>query len=403
MVARLLNAKAGAEAKRGPLPEIDAQLKMEIEGAADRLFSALESHYRSREYQVRFRRPWSGELLSLAGRLGGMLEDAARLYTTTAADASLTTERALDLHNNAARAANYAANLRAVSVEPSADWIYYLEDEGERIAIKGKPISVAKYLREKLFAYDGPGRIKSSTLTSATLTTAPGEFDYVGRQLGLANTDKISVDSPFDFPKNMLVVVPEKMPEPQSDKFPAAVAERLESVINMARGRTLGLFTSYRVLNAVYSILQARVDYPLLKQGQAPRMQLIESFKKGHSVLLGTESFWTGVDVPGDALSVVVIDKLPFPNVSDPLQDVLKQKLGRRYFEEVSIPAAALALKQGWGRLIRTTTDRGVVVLLDSRIAEKGYGRKFTRGLPKGVKISRRLEDVGEFLGRSPG
>jgi ATP-dependent DNA helicase DinG len=156
------------------------------------------------------------------------------------------------------------------------------------------------------------------------------------------------------------------------------------------------------VLEEAYKIVHASGvgnDYVLLKQGSAPRMKLIEQFKHDtHSVLFGTESFWAGIDVPGESLSCVTIDRIPFPSIGDPLQDYLKENNDRTYFGAYSVPAALLAFRQGIGRLIRTVDDRGVVVMLDSRIVESNYGKKFTRVFQKGTRMVRDIGAIGEFL-----
>lgn len=397
--ARLLDAKADAKAKKGPLPVIDAEQKRELVRAADNLFGVLNQVFHSREYSVRFLRPWGGEV-EVAGRCAvNALQRAARIYSEFAREGGLTPERTQELQQAAARCAALADNLTSVMEYTANDWVYFLDEEGDHVVLKGKPISVAEYLRESVFeAKTGEHAVKSCTVTSATLTTERDDFTYVARQLGVKSAEFITVASPFDLEHNMLIVTP-PMPEPQSDRFIPAAAERLLEILGESQGRALCLFTSYRVMNAVFERVAPQLPYTALKHGQAPRLQLIERFKADRSsVLFGTESFWAGVDVPGDALSVVVIDRLPFPNVGDPLQDVLKARLARRYFPEVSVPAAVIAFRQGCGRLIRTTTDRGAVVVLDSRVVEKGYGRSFLRSFPRGVRHVRDIGAIGPFL-----
>jgi len=174
------------------------------------------------------------------------------------------------------------------------------------------------------------------------------------------------------------------------------LAEAFAEVLDLAEGRTLGLFTSYRNLNATFERVQGN-GHRVLRQGDMPRTALVEEFRRDvRSVLLGTESFWAGVDVPGEALSCVVIDRLPFPSPDDPVLDAISER-DRQWFRTYSLPRAVIAFKQGFGRLIRSASDRGVVVVLDRRLVTKPYGRIFTASLPDVLK-SRRIENVRRFL-----
>lgn len=395
---KLLDHRQSAQASKGPMPVLDSELKHHVTQAADEFFAAVTSLFHSKAYKVRFERAWDPALRAKASELCGFLAKSASVLEGAAAMPGITTERALELHNVAAKCAETAKYITLVSDFASNDWVFYLEEEGEQVMLKGKPIDVSGYLYKQLFQPKNPHKVKSVTVTSATLATEVDDYSYVCEQLGVKDAEKMTVLSPFDVANNTLLVCP-PMASPQSDRYLSDVAERMLAAIEQARGRTLCLFTSHRVLNATYTALRGRVPYTVLKQGTLPRMQLIAKFKADvSSVLLGTESFWAGVDVPGEALSQVVIDRLPFPNISDPLQDVLRARLGSRYFSEHSVPAAVIAFRQGCGRLLRTTTDRGVIVILDSRITEKGYGRSFTRSFPKGTRITRNLAEIGPFL-----
>jgi ATP-dependent DNA helicase DinG len=233
------------------------------------------------------------------------------------------------------------------------------------------------------------------TVTSATLSTG-GSFDFIARELGVEEPRAIIAESPFRWEEQALLIVPEGMPEPNDPSFPASVASTFAEIIDMARGRTLGLFTSYRNLNATFQRVAGN-GHRVLKQGDMPRTALIEEFRRDvGSVLLGTESFWAGVDVPGESLSCVVIDRLSFPTPDDPVLDAITQR-DSRWFKNYSVPRAVIAFKQGFGRLIRTVTDRGVVVVLDRRLVTKPYGRLFTESLPNVLK-SRRLDSIRRFL-----
>jgi len=186
------------------------------------------------------------------------------------------------------------------------------------------------------------------------------------------------------------------VPDPRDPEFVEAAGDVFAQVVELCEGRTLGLFTSYRSLNAVHERL-AGSRFRVLRQGDLPRAELARQFKQDiSSVLLGTDSFWTGIDVPGEALTAVVIDKLPFPPPDDPVADAIRER-DPRAFDSYFLPKAIIAFRQGVGRLIRTQTDIGVVVVLDTRLADKAYGRKFVRSLPP-MLSSRHVENIPRFL-----
>jgi ATP-dependent DNA helicase DinG len=243
-------------------------------------------------------------------------------------------------------------------------------------------------------------RCGSWIFTSATL--AVGEsFRHFQNQLGVQEAETLCLDSPFDYPNQALWFVPRNMPEPRSPDYLEAVLGIIEPVIEASGGRAFLLFTSHRALRLAAEALEDRVDFPLLVQGSAPKNELLDRFRElGNAVLLGTASFWEGVDVRGEALSCVVIDKLPFASPGDPVLqariDALK-KQGGNPFMEFQVPQAAIALKQGAGRLIRDETDRGVLVICDPRLLSKGYGHTFLNSMPPMAR-TRVLEDVQEFF-----
>ena len=243
---------------------------------------------------------------------------------------------------------------------------------------------------------------RSWVFTSATL--AVGErFEHFTGQLGLQEPDTLQLGSPFDYENNAMLYVPDDMPEPNTPDFTQAVLEAALPVIAAAGGRAFMLFTSHRALNQAAEFLQDRFAFPLLVQGTAPRDALLREFReRGNAVLLGTGSFWEGVDVRGDALSVVVIDKLPFAAPDDPVLaariDAINQQ-GGSAFMDYQLPRAVIALKQGVGRLIRDTTDTGVMMICDPRLVSKPYGRIFLRSLPP-MHRTRDLAEVRSFIAR---
>lgn len=237
--------------------------------------------------------------------------------------------------------------------------------------------------------------------TSATLSVG-GDFGHFARQLGLDDPHTLSLESPFDYATQALCYQPPGLPEPAARDYTERVIDAVLPVLEASRGRAFLLFTSHRALRRAAELLRQRVDWPLFVQGTAPRHRLLEDFRaSGHGVLLGAASFWEGVDVAGEALSVVVIDKLPFAAPDDPVLtarlDALAQS-GINPFMGWQVPSAVIALKQGAGRLIRDVHDRGVLVLCDPRLSSKGYGRLFIASLPT-MPRTRELADVQAFFG----
>ncbi|MFV1996803.1 MAG: ATP-dependent DNA helicase [Acidiferrobacterales bacterium] len=238
--------------------------------------------------------------------------------------------------------------------------------------------------------------------TSATLTIN-GDFAHFLSQFGLADAETHQWPSPFDFEENTLMYLPQGLPNPGEANYTELVVAAALPVIQASRGRAFMLFTSYRALNIAASLLADKIDFPLLVQGSAPKQELLQQFHAhGDAVLLGTASFWEGVDVRGDALSCVIIDKLPFAAPDDPVLRARGRALeqqGRNAFMEYQVPKAVITLKQGAGRLIRDVTDNGVLMLCDPRLLNKGYGKIFLGSLPPMPK-TRELNDVNEFFNR---
>jgi len=219
--------------------------------------------------------------------------------------------------------------------------------------------------------------------------------------MGLADAETLQLESPFDYPNNALLWVPEGLPEPRDSGFVPALLDQVVPLLEANRGRAFLLFTSHRSLRLAAEQLSDRVSLPLYVQGEQPRSILLEQFRgSGNGVLLGTASFWEGVDVIGDALSLVVIDKLPFAAPDDPVIDARSNALrraGGNPFTELYLPQAVIALKQGAGRLIRDVNDRGALVICDPRIRTRSYGRVFLESLPP-MKGAENRAEVEEFL-----
>jgi len=262
----------------------------------------------------------------------------------------------------------------------------------EQGALAWAPIDVSDTLREILWE-----REVVSVLVSATL-----EPRFLRRRLGLHEAREVSLPSPYDYREQALLYVPRAFPEPRSPGYDARLAEEVLALCRLSEGRALVLTTSYRALDGLAERLEPRLPFPLLVQGEAPRERLLERFREDvDSVLLATQTFWQGVDVQGESLSLLVIDKLPFAAPNDPLVEARCERIakdGGDWFAEYAVPSAVLQLRQGFGRLIRGHSDQGVVAILDPRLRTRGYGRRFLEALPPAPLVGD-LGAVAAFLG----
>jgi ATP-dependent DNA helicase DinG len=280
----------------------------------------------------------------------------------------------------------------------NTSYVYWLERRGRGVYLQATPINVAGLIEEKVFA-----RVPSVVLTSATL--AVGEkFDYVRERLGMNTGRELIVPSHFDYSRQALLYVPHHLPDVRQPGFVKAAAGEIRGILGASRGRAFVLFTSYQQMRAIHEMVEPDLDYPVLLQGSAPQRALLEEFRATpHSVLFATSSFWQGVDVQGDKLSCVIIDKLPFAVPSDPVVEARVNAIreaGGNPFYHYQVPQAAIALKQGFGRLIRSRNDRGVLALLDNRITRQRYGQIFFDSLPP-YRFTTDLADVERFFSES--
>jgi len=275
------------------------------------------------------------------------------------------------------------------------NFVYWYERRNKGIFLAATPIDVSQVLRARLFE-----QFDSIVLTSATLTVA-GRFEFIRQRLGLDHAKEGALPPEFDWAKQALLYMPRAIPDVRHPAFSQAAADEIVKLLEISQGRAFCLFTSYSQMNDLFERVRGRVSFPLLLQGTAPRSVLLERFKNTQgAVLFATSSFWQGVDVPGEQLSCVMVDRLPFAVPSDPIVAARVKALqedGRNAFSEFQVPQAVLALKQGFGRLVRTKTDRGVLALLDSRIQRMAYGKIFLESLP-GYATTQDLVDVARFL-----
>jgi ATP-dependent DNA helicase DinG len=274
-------------------------------------------------------------------------------------------------------------------------YVYWIERRGRGCFLQATPIDVSTIVEEKLF-----DSIDTVILTSATLAVS-GTFDFAQKRLGLRHARSLIVPSHFDYTAQALLYIPQHMPDVRSPAFSAAAAEEIVRVLRASQGRAFVLFTSYQQMRVVYDRVSLEIEYPTLLQGTGPRNALLDEFRRTpHCVLFATSSFWQGVDVQGEQLSCVIIDKLPFAVPNDPVVEARIQRIrddGGNPFYEYQIPQAALALKQGFGRLIRSRSDRGVLVLLDNRITKQRYGQVFFDSLPD-YAFTTNASDVEKFF-----
>lgn len=279
------------------------------------------------------------------------------------------------------------------------NYVYWMDRRNKGVFLAATPIDVSGILREHLFE-----RFDTVVLTSATLAVG-GRFDFLKQRLGVPVALEKVLPTEFDYKNQALLYIPNRMPDVRDPSFSAKAAEEITRMLEITQGRAFCLFTSYSQMKDVYARVLQTVDFPLLLQGTSPRAALLEKFRNTpNAVLFATASFWQGVDVPGDQLSCVIVDKLPFAVPSDPIVAARVKTLqeeGRNAFSEYQVPEAVLALKQGFGRLIRARTDRGVLAILDNRIERMQYGKIFIASLPV-YSITRDIQEVERFMQPHP-
>ncbi len=296
------------------------------------------------------------------------------------------------------RTEELSADLSLVMESESHERVYWYENRGRGVFLWASPIVVAPIMEDRLFS-----KVDTAVLTSATLSTG-GNFRFIRERLGLRDAAELIVGSHFDYSEQAVLYIPRDMPEPREPGWSARVSERLVEILEASRGRAFVLFTSFSQMELAYQAVKGRVPFPVFIQGERSKTRLLDDFRETpHSVLFATASFWQGVDVQGEQLSCVVIDKLPFSVPSDPVVSARIRYIneaGGNAFYDYQVPEAIILLKQGFGRLIRSRSDRGILALLDKRVLTRSYGRTFLGSLPR-APLTDNVAELRNFLEES--
>jgi len=368
-----------------------ARSASDVQQSARRLFDAA---------RLELRRPDASDRARLTPEIAGRLHDVG-LGLTEALESLrallvATADRPDSFETLAARIDGLRDAARLVLSADDPRFVHFIESRGRQASLRAAPIDVADIIRDAII-----GDRFATVLTSATLTVEQS-FAYVLGRLGLTDASTLRLASEFDYRRQAVLYLPPDMPDPRSADFNAAAADAIAELLDRTRGRAFVLFTSYAAMREVQARLEPGLAWPLLVQGTAPRTALLRDFRATpHAVLLATSSFWQGVDVAGEALSCVIVDRLPFLSPADPLVAARMAAIearGGQPFHEYQVPTAILTLLQGLGRLIRTRTDRGVLAVLDPRLTRMSYGRRFMGSLPD-THITDDLADIERFFG----
>ena len=386
----------------GTIEDTDSNIRrslLRVDDHAREFFGRLAMARQSRgsfgEERVRISGEWFGDIvddgLGLISGLDALQHDMARM-AGTGTGGSIANEDAASLSQ---RAGEMRENLSFLLEASNPSFVYFLETRNRGVFLRAAPIDVSSIIREQLL-----DRMRATILTSATLTVA-GSFEYVKRRLGADDANQMRVPSEFDFTEQAILYLPKQMPAPKSPEYGEAVAREVLDLLLRTEGRAFVLFTSYAMLRSVRDRVELDLPYPLIVQGTAPRSALLAQFRATpNAVLFATSSFWQGVDVVGEQLSCVIIDKLPFASPGDPITAARIEAItaeGGDAFQEYQVPLAILAMLQGLGRLIRHRSDRGVLAVLDPRLRTMGYGRRFLDSFPP-APVTQNPEAVSRFF-----
>jgi ATP-dependent DNA helicase DinG len=385
----------------GMIEDHDSELRHAITAVDDHsltFFGALAMARRARggfEERLRIGPGWFGDVLDDGlGLIAALntLEAAMRKRAGTDEPGAQPNEDAATIGR---RAAELREHLTFLLEAADPAFVYFLETRHRGVFLRAAPIDVSRIIREMLV-----DRMRSTVMTSATLTVA-GSFDYVKGRLGVEDAESLRVPSEFDFSEQAILYLPKQMPPPKSPQYSDAVAREVADLLRRTEGRAFVLFTSYAMLKTVRDLVEPDLPYPVIVQGTAPRSALLTQFRSTpNAVLFATSSFWQGVDVVGEQLSCVIIDKLPFASPGDPITAARIEAInagGGDAFSEYQVPLAILAMLQGLGRLIRHRTDRGVLAVLDPRLRTMGYGRRFLDSFPP-APVTQNPEAITRFF-----
>ena len=358
-----------------------ADAAVRLRGEGNIFFNSIISRFGADKSVVRVREPGSVEN-NLDAPLMRMADILKKALASTEDE-----ELKCELRGYALRLTGIRKGIEIFLKQSYPDYVYWLNiamlRRRLRVSLHAAPVDISKIVKETVFDATAP-----VILTSATLSTDK-KFDFIKGRLGIGNAAELLLDSPFDYKKQVLLYLPASVPDPRSetDEFCLSVTREIENILEITRGRTFCLFTSYKMLNFAGGRLSKNGGYNILRQDETPRWQMLSEFKKSeNAVLLGTSTFWQGVDVPGRALECVIITKLPFAAPDDPVVEAKMEFIESRGgdpFREFQLPQAIIMLKQGFGRLIRHKNDIGIVAILDPRMKTRGYGKKFLRSLPE--------------------
>ena len=323
---------------------------------------------------------------------GPPLDNALNRLETTLA---ILKDAPTDADNILRRVRQLRFDLNFISKAEDKQFVYWIERRGRGMFLRASPIDVSGLLQDKLFE-----KVPTVILTSATLSSA-GNFRFIRERLGVDQGEEMMAESIFDFHEQAVLYLPQKMPDPRSPQWGRAAADEVIKIVNATEGRAFVLSTSNAGMNEMFERVAAQIDYPCFVQGSAAKGALLKKFRETpHAVLFATSSFWQGVDVRGEQLSCVIVDKLPFSVPSDPIVAARQRHIDERggsSFYEYSVPQAVISLKQGLGRLIRSTTDRGVLAVLDPRLRTKMYGKTFLQSLPP-CRITSQIEELSRMF-----
>ncbi len=394
----------------GTIEDTNSSIRRDVMRVDDRskaFFGGVAMARRTRgpvgDERLRIGPDWFGDIIDdgllLVSALSG-LEAAMALAggaDTGTSGGAQTNEDALTL---ARRAGDVRDELKFLLAASDPTFVYFVENRGRAVFLRAAPIDVSAIIQEHLF-----GRLRAAVLTSATLAV-DGSFEYIRGRLGIDTAAELRVASEFDYAHQAILYLPRRMPPPRAPTFSDAVSAEVVEILRRTEGRAFVLFTSHLAMRNAHARVAPLISYPVLMQGAAPRSTLLDQFRRiPHAVLFATSSFWQGVDVVGDQLSCVIIDKLPFASPGDAITAARVDAIsaaGGDAFQEYQVPLAILALLQGLGRLLRHRTDRGVLAVLDPRLRTMGYGRRFVESLPP-APMTQNLDDISRFFARSSG